>query len=90
MITSGLSCHKSFFLKKGLIATGLKPYLQSDYSNKDIHDTHFHGRDGEHFPNDLHLTQNILIDIYKQIAELYDIINKYLHTIAKLTLNKAL
>jgi hypothetical protein len=73
---------KSFFLRKGLIATGLKPYLQSDYSNKDIHDTHFHGRDGEHFPNDLHLTQNILIDIYKQIAELYDIINKYLQKYA--------
>jgi hypothetical protein len=47
---------QSFFLKKGLLATGLMPYVQGDWLNKDIHDTHFHGREGEKFPDALNLS----------------------------------
>lgn len=74
---------KSFFLKRGLIATALKPYKQNDWQNKQIHDTHFYGRDDEIFPNALNLTTEQLEKIYKQIYELYSIINDILKKNAK-------
>jgi tubulin polyglutamylase TTLL9 len=69
---------KSFFLKKALFTTALKPYKQGDWSNKDIHDTHFHGRDGLHFPKDMTLTPYQKTKINKQIYELYSIIDEAL------------
>lgn len=74
---------KSFFLKKGLMATGLKPYVQGDWGNKDIHDTHFHGREGEKFPAALNLPPVIIRKIYMQLYELYSVINKILKTHSK-------
>jgi hypothetical protein len=74
---------KSFFLKKGLMATGLKPYVKGDWNNKDIHDTHFHGREGEKFPAALNLSQVIMHKLYKQLYELYSIINKILKVNSK-------
>lgn len=73
----------SFFLKKGLMATALKPYVKGDWLNKDIHDTHFHGREGEKFPAALNLLPHIEQKIYKQIYELYSVINKILKKHAK-------
>lgn len=73
----------SFYLKKGLIATGLKPYIKGDWQNKDIHDTHFHGHDGRLFPSELNLTAQQTTQIYKQITELYKIIDNYLKKHAK-------
>lgn len=67
---------QSFFLKKGLMATGLKPYIKGDWLNKDIHDTHFYGREGEKFPAALNLSPQTQQKIYKQIYELYSVINK--------------
>lgn len=75
--------NKSFFLKKGLMATGLKPYTQGDWLNKDIHDTHFHGREGEKFPTALNLSNAIINKLYKQLYELYSIINKILKSKGK-------
>ena len=69
---------KSFFLKKGLFTTGLRPYKLGDWSNKLIHDTHFHGRDGIPFPEDLNLTPAQEESIYKQITELYSDIDNIL------------
>ena len=68
----------SFFLKKGLMATGLKPYVKGDWLNKDIHDTHFHGLEGEKFPSALNLSPGIIHKLYKQLYELYSFINKIL------------
>lgn len=69
---------QSFFLKKGLMAIGLKPYIKGDWLNKDIHDTHFHGHEGEKFPAALNLAPKIQKNIYKQLYELYSFINKIL------------
>jgi hypothetical protein len=69
---------QSFFLKKGLMATGLKPYVKGYWLNKDIHDTHFHGREGEKFPAALNLYPKIKQYIYTQLYELYSVINKIL------------
>jgi hypothetical protein len=74
---------KSFYFKKGIIATALKPYIKGEWSNKDIHDTHFHGRDGEKFPDALKLSPVIMKKIYSQIHELYGIINDILKKNAK-------
>jgi hypothetical protein len=69
---------KSFFLKRGLIATGIKPYVQGDWGNKDIHDTHFHGRIGPSFPSALNLPPTVEKKILAQLYELYSVINKIL------------
>ena len=54
------------------------PYVQGNWVNKDIHDTHFHGREGEKFPDALNLSPYQKTKIYKQIYELYSILNNYL------------
>jgi hypothetical protein len=74
---------KSFYLKTGLIALALQPYKQSNWMNKDIHDTHFHGRDGLRFIDTLKLNQSEINYIYSQIDELYRIIDTYLKSNAK-------
>lgn len=74
---------KSFYLKTGLIALAVKPYKQSDWMNKDIHDTHFHGKNGLRFIDELNLTQIDKESIYSQIDELYKIIDVYLKSNAK-------
>lgn len=69
---------KSFYLNRGLFTTALQPYKQGYWHNPDIHDTHFHGRDGQRFPTDLYLPDSINHRISMQIHELYSIINKYM------------
>lgn len=69
---------KSFYLKHGLMATALKPYYQGNWHDKQIHDTHFHGRVGESFPEALNLNQAQLTEIYSQLDELFSKLDKIL------------
>ncbi len=62
---------KSFYLATGEIAPAKNKYIQGDWQNKDIHDTHFYGSDGPLFPASLHLSTQQLASVNKQIAELY-------------------
>ena len=69
---------QSFYLKRGLIATALAPYYKGNWTDTDIHDTHFNGRVGESFPVALGLSQANSSNIYRQLDELFGEINKIL------------
>lgn len=69
---------KSFYLKRGLMATALKPYFNGNWHDKKIHDTHFYGRIGESFPGALKLSQVKLDDIYRQLDVVFSEIDKIL------------
>ena len=61
----------SYYIYEGEIAPARAPYVQGNWTNKLIHDTHFYGRDGELFPTALGLSATQTTDIYAQISELY-------------------
>lgn len=61
---------KSFKLSRGEIATAKQPYQQADWTNTNIHDTHFQDKDGDIFPGKLKLPTGILDKIYSQIDEI--------------------
>jgi hypothetical protein len=61
----------SYYVYEGEIAPARAPYIQGNWGNKLIHDTHFYGRDGELFPAALGLSDKQVSNIYKQIDELY-------------------
>lgn len=67
---------KSFNLLHGEIAPAKLPYQTADWSNPDIHDTHFYGKDGEIFPEalDLPAEKQQLID--DQLSQMYKSILK--------------
>lgn len=70
---------ESYFIYDGIIIPALKPYKKSDYSNKDIHDTHYYNRNIDYkFPQTLNLSKNRIINIYAQIYKLYNIIIRIL------------
>ncbi len=61
----------SYYLDKGEIAPARAKYIRGDWHNHLIHDTHFHGGDGDFFPEALNLPAHALKSINKQIADLY-------------------
>jgi hypothetical protein len=63
--------HQSYYVYEGEIAPARAPYVQGNWTNKLIHDTHFYGRDGELFPTALGLSATQTSSIYAQINELY-------------------
>lgn len=64
----------SYYVYEGEIAPARAPYMNGNWGNKLIHDTHFYGRDGELFPSALELTEKQTHNIYEQISELYSYI----------------
>lgn len=68
----------SFYKKVGEVAVALKPYKHGDWTNKEIHDTHF--RDNFFVDQDeLVFTPNESKAIEKQISELYQILYQLIH-----------
>jgi hypothetical protein len=69
----------SYYTKQGEVAVARAPYKEGNWDDKLIHDTHFYGRDGDKWPEALNLTPAILVNIDKQIADLYMHICKVLN-----------
>ena len=69
----------SYFTKHGEIAIARSPYIDGEWNNKRVHDTHFYGRDGDKWPDALNINPAILTDIDSQFVELY----KFIHDILK-------
>lgn len=69
----------SYYLAKGAFAIAKKPYVQGDWLNTEIHDTHF--SDGEIWPDDMNpgLTPAQLSSVNKQIAEMYSYLDSIIH-----------
>lgn len=66
-------------------AVAEKPFIYGDWSNKDIHDTHFHGKIDYNWSMIINMipslkgNQKVIEYINAQIHEIYTIINKYIH-----------
>jgi len=59
---------KSYYIPVARAALAEAPYQHGDWTNKDIHDTHFHRKEGLLFPSDFQeLSPGQLTGIYKQI-----------------------
>ena len=59
---------RSYYIHDARAALAELPYKPGDWTNKDIHDTHFHRREGLLFPRDFpELSARQLTDIYSQI-----------------------
>lgn len=73
--------NNSFFYKYGEIIPAIKPYVNGDYTNKDIHDTHLAGRSDLNliYPNALNITKKQIEKINKQIKQLYSGLIKILN-----------
>ena len=69
----------SYYLAKGAFAIAKKPYIQGDWLNTDIHDTHF--SDGEIWPDDMNpeLTPAQLSSVNKQLADMYSYLDSVIH-----------
>lgn len=64
----------SYYLDQGEIAPARKKYIRGDWNNPLIHDTHFHGGDGDFFPEALNMPPYALKSINQQIAEFYSLV----------------
>ena len=69
----------SYYLSKGAFAIAKKPYVQGDWLNAEIHDTHF--SEGEIWPDDMNpgLTPAQLSSVNKQIADMYSYLDSIIH-----------
>jgi hypothetical protein len=56
----------SYYMHHSRIALAEQPYVHGDWTNKDIHDTHFHRRAGLSWPYDFQLSEKDMKDIYDQ------------------------
>ena len=61
----------SYFKNTGKIALAKKPYVNGDWGNPDIHDTHFHGNSNYSWPESTNLTSAQLQTINEQIHDFY-------------------
>jgi len=64
----------SYYMKSGEYAIAEKPYKKGDWTNKDIHDTHFHKGEGYYWPFDMNFT----LDEWHVIKEQFDTIYAYI------------
>ena len=63
-----------YMLKLGRIFTAKNKYIQQNYHNKNIHDTHVGSTDKDYyFPHEFvkQYSKDIIINIYKQMLELF-------------------
>ena len=65
--------HKQAFLYNvGQVYTAKKKFKQSDYSNKDIHDSHITGSlEGVYFPDSFKLSKKIKQNLHQQIIDIF-------------------
>ena len=56
----------SYYMHHSRIALAEKPYVHGDWTNKDIHDTHFHRQAGLSWPYDFQLSEKDIRHIYDQ------------------------
>ena len=61
----------SYYKNTGKIALAKKPYVNGDWGNPDIHDTHFHGNSNYSWPKSTNLTLAQIQSINEQIHEFY-------------------
>lgn len=59
-----------YYMYNSRIALAEKPYIRADWTDKDIHDTHFHRQAGLNWPQDANLPADKVAHIYKQIDTL--------------------
>ncbi len=59
------------YMKKAKFTIAKKPFVNTNYNDKDIHDTHFHGKLGYIWPNDAHIPDDKMKLIDKQIDDFY-------------------
>lgn len=57
---------ESYYMHHSRLALAEAPYVRGDWTNKDIHDTHFHRQEGLNWPYDFQLTSAEIAHIYKQ------------------------
>lgn len=61
----------SYYIPVARAALAEAPYKQGDWTNKDIHDTHFHRKEGMLFPTDFpEIAPNQINSIYQQIDKI--------------------
>ena len=63
---------EAFLYNLGQVYTAKKKFKQSDYSNKDIHDSHITGSlEGVYFPTSFKVSKKIKEDLNNQIIQLF-------------------
>ena len=63
---------EAFLYNLGQVYTAAKKFKQSDYNNKDIHDSHITGSlEGLYFPNSFKVSKKIKEDLHNQIISLF-------------------
>ena len=66
----------SYYKNTGKIALAKKPYINGDWGNPDIHDTHFHGNSNYSWPESTNLTPSQIESINEQIHEFYSYLDE--------------
>jgi hypothetical protein len=68
---------KAFLYNLGQVYTAKKKFKQSDYGNKDIHDSHITGSlEGLYFPNSFKLSKKVKEDLHQQIIDIFTDVKK--------------
>ena len=69
----------SYYLAKGAFAIAKKPYIQDDWLNTEIHDTHF--SEGELWPDDMNPVLSLaqLSSVNKQLGNMYSYLDSVIH-----------
>ena len=71
----------SYFKNTGKIALAKKPYVNGDWGNPDIHDTHFHGNSNYSWPESTNLTSAQLQTINEQIHDFYTYLDSAINAV---------